>query len=396
MSQGRTLFNLLNGNPDIQLEIENHLTPTDQASLTKVCKATLNNDKILDRKFAQKRLAGAVTPSVTAETLFKKDKFNSRLYLADKNLKQTANLILRGKMKEALARIDEDPSLLTIVIPRIEDRKIIVRDNKTVQRIYLGRTLYQLALGAGDAELANEMAKRFEKLPEGDKIKAEQYTTQFPNGVKTKASYRQQFAAFVDAIKSDTSIYFNDRTQQNVMNKTTQTKLRELQNQLTLQLTGDRKTGMHMDLQMVHDFVDVYNDKFNNFTTWKQRYFYWRCVFGWMEKFFPDYFAMVLSERAHFWGVLKGKKSVTRSTTLHDGSDFFSVGLGDSFLVYCGMGIRPSWGAAPPACPWPALKNFCESTATSLGELKREGQSDDRREETEAVNQQRHRFCSIV
>ena len=68
MSQGRTLFNLLNGNPDIQLEIENHLTPADQANLSQVCKTTFNNDKTLDRKFVLNRLAGAVTPSVTVET----------------------------------------------------------------------------------------------------------------------------------------------------------------------------------------------------------------------------------------------------------------------------------------------------------------------------------------
>ena len=296
-------------------------------------------------------------------------------------------------MKEALARIDEDPGLLTMVIPRIEDRKIIVNNNKIVQRIYLNRTLYQLALGTGDAELANEITKRFNKLPGGEKLKTEQYAAQFPNGIKTKVSYRQQFTDFIDAIKSDQSINFNDQTQQNVMNKTTQTKLRELQNQLTLQLTGEQKTGMHIDLQMVHDFVDAYQDKFNDFQTWEQRYFYLRCVFGWMQKFFPDYFAMTLSDKDHFWDVLEGKKSVTRSTTLDNGSDFYAEGLGDSHRVHYGSrGVRD--GMAPRAAQ--SFKNFFESTATKLGELKREGRSNDRCEETEAVNQQRHRFCSIV
>ena len=305
-----------------QLEIEQYLSPSDKVNLAIACKATSQNAYRLDKNGYFDKSLGIDFSEIQRHVFF-----NSRSHAMQKNLYQAGMYILKGKMKEALEMIDKDPGLLLQVIPVITLKKHPSHNGEK----HIGRTLYQLALGTYDDEMYEAIGQRIE-LKYGYDVKAKQFHDQFPNGVKSTKSYRAVFDSLIKTMAADPTIAFVNG--QNIMNDKTRAALQALENSLP-KPTDECTTGVHLDLQMIIDLIEAYDEGYDEFKyerkKWDQQALYWRCGFGLVEKHLPYFVAMALSEQKHFFDVMKGTKQVTRSTYVGDGSDFsdfFDPGLG--------------------------------------------------------------------
>ena len=73
-------------------------------------------------------------------------------------------------------------------------------------------------------------------------------------------------------------------------------------------------------LQIVIDLIEAYDEGYGEFKNddkkWDQRALYWRCGFGLVEKHLSYFVAMAFNEQKDFFGVMEGRKKVTRSTAV--------------------------------------------------------------------------------
>ncbi|OGT41075.1 MAG: hypothetical protein A3F13_07405 [Gammaproteobacteria bacterium RIFCSPHIGHO2_12_FULL_40_19] len=348
--------------PDaVQLEIEQYLSSSDKANVAMACQATLQNAKRLDQN-------GYADKSLGIDLIGKQALpfFNSRIHAMQKKLYQAGLYILKGRIDEALAIIDKDPDLLLQVIPAITLQK----HPSCVGEKHVGRTLFQLALGAYDHELYEAIGQRIESKY-GHDVKAKQFNDQFPNGVKNAKSFCAVFDSLIKTIAADTTIAFING--QNIMNDTTRAALQALTKSLAP--TDGRTTGVHLDLQIIIDCIDTYEDGFDKFKNedkkWNQRGCYWRCVFGLIESRAPYFVAMALNEKDAFFDVMEGKKKVTRSTEVLGDSDFFDSQLAVSRYIIGGGrgGVERGVGVAYLARRCGALKTFVRRTHTNIDNL---------------------------
>lgn len=371
--------------PDgVQLGIEQYLSPSDQANVAMVCKATLQNAKRLDHNGHTNKTLGIDFSGVQLHPFF-----NSRIHTMQKNLYQAGLYILTGKKDEALAMIGKDPGLLCQVIPTITLKKHAAH----IGEKYAGRMLYQLALGTYDHELYEPIGERI-KLKYGQTVQAKQFNEQFPNGVKSTKSYRVVFDSLIKTMAADPTIDFVDG--QNIMNDQTKAALQALEDTLP-KPTDERTTGVHLDLQIIIDLIDAYEEGNNEFTNeakrWAQRALYWRCVFGLVEKHMPYFVAMALNELRDFFGVMEGKEKVRRSTAVEDDSDFFSASLGVSRYIIAWEIGRGS-GLGELFVGGVGVKEFCRAHIKKLGDLKQHLQQSTNHDRQEIDH---HRsWCQIV
>lgn len=339
--------------PSLLLEIEKYLSPIDVLILVMACKATLEMAKNLDQDGAHERQSldfFYVNVNFRRPDFNYRDSkldlfFNSRINNAMYNiLKQTGFYILTGRKDIALEMIDD--RLLLGVVPKIRLKK-----NSLHIEEHGGCTLYQLALRTGDHEIYGPLGKRVEEKF-GHEVKVQQDNEAFPE----RKNYRPLFDALIKTIAADLTIDFVDNSW-NVMNDTTLEALQALESSLA--------SDVYFDPQIIMDFVDAYEEGQHAFKDkekkWKQHDLYWRCGFGILEKFMPYYIAMALNEQDDFWGVMEGKKPVTRSTLRRDRCDFFDLSLGVSHWTING-------GRAPVRGLYyrPVLKNFVRYSQKNL------------------------------
>lgn len=352
-------------------EILQYLSPSEKAIVAMTCTTTLNHFKSLDQNGHFDHTHGIDFRNIMTHAFF-----NSRLFTIQKNTKQAALYILRGKKDEALAMIDQDNSLLLQVLPSVTLKKHASHVGDT----FVNCKLFQLALSTYDHELYNAIGQRLESMYGHDE-KAKQFNEQFPNGVKSTKRYRAVFDTLIKTIASDTTIDFVNG--QNIMNEETKAELQAFKYSMM-------QTQMPFDLQIVVDVIEAYEKANNdNDMTVLQREFYLRCVFGLIEKFVPYYVAMALSEEDDFFDVMEGNKKVTRSTLLADSSDFFDNRLGESRYIIAGTprtvgGVREGLGGVARAksmisemrrrerISMAALKTFVQLTQKHLDSLNDE------------------------
>ena len=344
-------------NQDILFEIVKYLTDSEIANLVMVCPGIFIQAQILD----QKGLLSKTFP-IDCEKSILQPFFISSIFARTSNLKQAGLYLLQGKKKEALDIIYRDNGLLLEVIPCITLQK---HPSYHCEE-YKGRTLLQLSYITKDFETSPILGDLIEKRY-GLHVKAQQFNEQFPHGVKGK-SYRGVFDALIKIIAADETIAFVDG--QNIMNDTTQNALKDLESSLTFDLEVCT-TGVHFDLQIIADFVDAYEEGAGEFKNekkeWDQRAFYWRCVFGTLEKFMSYFVVMALNEQSNFSAVMEGKKEVTRSTLLRNGDDVFNTLLGVSH--WCINGDGGGSLAAGRARRRAALKTFVGLAQKNLDDL---------------------------
>jgi len=250
-------------------------------------------------------------------------------------IRQFVTLVAHGKKDEVEAMLKDDPRLL------LYKAEVVDEAGRT-----LYGTAYQIALGAKDisihpgvkeTEEMAEMIERYfkEKIPDGEKMMAEQKAEQFPKGWEDEEKIRKQNDSV--ALKKVFEAIKNAKVDQNgQLDKSAEEAVKTFQSYLKeTQTRHIIKTGYHFNDALFEEACQLYEDNysdFGGFNSPKNRLAAINVIGG-----IQAYFTANLAQAActGFKRCVDEKKAIVRSKLLDDKRTlFFDSKLGVGHFVY--------------------------------------------------------------
>jgi hypothetical protein len=224
---------------------------------------------------------------------------------------------------------------------------------------YSGRTIqnatvFEAALGAGDAAMAQMIRPYFSNLEDGDALRAAQYAQQFPNGVEQEADY--DFAGLVQVISSSSP--------EDVV---AQLHHQNRDSDLCAAMTGPEGfrarfkpgiviTGHHFNAQNLIRAFEVYAEQYDGWRD-EQQYLFWRQVIGFIQRLLPAVDAQAFAQGLYY--IVEKKEKPRRSFEFSHDKGVNILPLPDP-RGGSGLGFDCAVHAGGPS-PWAFLfRNFTE------------------------------------
>jgi hypothetical protein len=226
--------------------------------------------------------------------------------------------VIRGQQKEAEEMILADPSLL------LEKGRVKDCAGRTIEG-----TALQMALGAKDVSIGKheEMVEMIARYLNDEKVFAEQYREQFPEGYEKQEEERRKSDSA--ALKNVFAAIGESNTDEDCKEA-----IKEFKNHLKKQTEGVITTGYHFNDDLFAEALGLYDThygKFGGYNSRKNKLTVTK-VMGSIEAYFTSCLAQAACDG--FGRVANEKKKLSRSLLLDDYTPFFHPNLGESHFVY--------------------------------------------------------------
>lgn len=279
-------------------------------------------DEILLHIVAQSKQAEATTLmsrlSQTSGTMYRLFQPNLAQQAAKKVLQ---HVVLRDN-HQALKMIAANPRLLFIQASAMD--YALAEDGS--RRTITGSP-YQAMLGAGDFFMLKAVDAYIDKVTDGRTIALEQFLQQFPHGVQgAKSTY--DFSALLNAISRET--FVNEK-----LNAQTKAALKKFRDDFK---PKEITTGKHFDLHLLVNAINIYDDKFTEWSISKLSLF-WRQIIGYLQRMIPACDAPLFCTDIYIHDDTEASQTLM---TLLNGDAFFpsinkpNSGLGFTHAIHSG------------------------------------------------------------